>query len=175
MICNRGLTTREFGWRQYVSLYGRKGERAAMSCGAGRARDPNKTAGGARDPSLKRRGSLLVLPALASPSFPGTTAAAPSRQRADGRRRSRRERISFSKRDASASALLYTMPSASCSHLHAMLHVWPAEHAAHHGRSEALLALHSCLSCFMCLDCTQQTVLHHSLDNMQKSALERYL
>jgi hypothetical protein len=49
-----------------------------------------------------------------------------------------------------------------------------AAHGPHHGRREVLFALHSCLACFMSLDCTQQTVLLHSLD-MQKSALERYL
>jgi hypothetical protein len=49
-----------------------------------------------------------------------------------------------------------------------------AEHVPHHGPREALLALHSCLTCFMWLDCTQEKALHHSLD-MHKSALERYL
>jgi hypothetical protein len=43
--------------------------------------------------------------------------------------------------------------------------VWSslAEHAAHQRRREAPLDFHSCLACFMCLDCTHQTVLHHSL------------
>jgi hypothetical protein len=50
----------------------------------------------------------------------------------------------------------------------------PPEPAAPHGRREALLALHSCLACFMWLDCTQETVLHHSLE-VQTSAPERYL
>jgi hypothetical protein len=34
--------------------------------------------------------------------------------------------------------------------------------------------LHSCLACFMCLNCTQQTVLRYSLD-LQRSAPGRYL